>query len=213
MPKGHIPWERRMKKRILVVLKVLVCVLVSNGSAFAQKEKSQVVITVGAAYSLTGAIIKTVLDVGGTFTSYRSTTLPIGINGMIDFGVSEKFSLGLAYTRQTWNAQYENYVFEGNVIPSFDATLSRTNYAFRTLFHFGEREKFDWYWGVRTGLSYWKINSNSNDPDYKVLLNRVTFSPQALFGTRYYISENFGIGSEIGIGSPYVLSLNLNGKF
>lgn len=88
---------------------------------------------------------------------------------------------------------------------------------FRANFHFAKSEKFDAYFFMSAGYRGTSFTVKSTDPtfkpeDYKLpkVLPPYGFKPG--FGFRYFFTDNFGINSEIAIGTP-VMSAGVSVKF
>jgi len=197
-------------RRILLGGLVAAGLLIAANPANAQREANQVVVTAGVGYSLGMQLFKGVLN-----TSLEAAGLakikgtPI-INGMVDYGITENFSLGAAYSFHKWNWN-DSYTDTAGVITTGAASIQRQNIAGRGLFHFGNADNVDLYAGARIGTSLWKLTAdgaNSNGQSASdVAIPAGVFSVQALFGVRAYFTEVIGANFEFGIGSaPYFVA-------
>jgi len=141
------------------------------------------------------------------------------IGGTVDYGLTQKSSIGLAVSYQSEVVQDNDYSFlNANKI-------SRTNFAVRFLKHLNKRHpNFDNYFGLRVGCSYWvdkPISSGENQnlavsiPFYYFLEtpNSLVPSIQFLFGMRFYFNDTIGIHIEAGIGSPYLVESGISFRF
>jgi opacity protein-like surface antigen len=204
-----------MKKiKILVVAASLTLIgLIAPQQAAAQKYQGQMNFTVGGAFSLTGLVGSAVTDAIQAGNG-RATSTP-GMAGMFDFGVSDRFSLGAAYNFQQFGVKFSSYTDNnGNVVNGdFKYTLTRQNIGARALFHFGDNDDLDIYAGARFGYTIWTTNTNAPN----LTLTDKTFKsrlwPQALFGMRYYFTENIGINAEFAVGPPYYMMIGINARF
>lgn len=196
-----------MKKTIIVTLAVLF------GSSFlstAQRQEGEVDITVGAGYSLGMNALRGLINIALVESDLEKVkSVPI-INGMIDYGITENFSLGGAYSfhRWSWNDRFTD---TSGVTTSGSATAMRHNIGARALFHFGENDDVDIYAGGRVGTSIWRFDASYSDSegnsasDFSV--PNGIFSVQALFGVRAYFNEFVGANFEFGLGTaPYLIA-------
>lgn len=200
-------------KRILLIAMCGVTIF-SSKDASAQREQNEVVITTGVGYSIGMALFKGVLN-----TALRESNLneirgtPI-INGMVDYGINENFSIGGAVSFHQWNWD-DRYTDTSGVTTTGSVSASRANIGLRGLFHFGSNERMDMYAGARIGYSLWRTKSNFSDSNGQSASDFSApagiFGAQALFGMRAYFNEVIGANIEIGIGTaPYFLSGGLS---
>lgn len=186
--------------------------------SFAQQEKNQVSISLGAASSLAG----TVINLSGSENS--STSPAVNINA--DLGMNNKFSLGISYCYQNFVTNGIAYIQTTNPIYGYNYTAmnykliqDRHNAGVRFLFHFSEKKDLDIYAGLR--LSY-QFNQTKNDLDKSLNViknyNNTTdilggkknrYTQQIVIGGKYYWNETFGVFSELGIGFPYAFNVGL----
>lgn len=202
--------------------KILLCLIVSgmlfSNAINAQREQNQIVVSTGLGYSIGQAILKgllnTTLEVGGTNTV---KAIPI-INVMADYGITENFSLGVAYSFNKFSWSDSNIDTSG-LITSVEASAARHNIGVRPLFHFGNNEKVDLYTGARLGTSIWKVSggvsdSQGNSAGASTSIPLGVMTVQALFGVRAYFTEVIGANFEIGIGNaPYFVAGGVSFKF
>lgn len=195
-----------MKKLLLILVVPLFLAATDNKESHAQKQQGEVVATVGAGWGLINALFNVFEDVKSVPT----------INGMVDYGITENFSLGGAVSYNRWSYQ-ETWVNQetdtaGNTITTENkvkAYAQRINYAVRPLFHFGEKEELDLYTGARLGFSNWNVGTETDvdgerQEDFSAPGN--VFSFQALFGVRAYFNDFIGANFEVGLGSaPYFI--------
>jgi hypothetical protein len=185
---------------------------------FAQQDKNQVAISIGAASSLAG----TVINLSGGENSATSPALNINA----DLGMNNKFSLGITYC-------YQNFVNNGTAYVqgspniygynyytvNYKATQNRHNAGVRFLFHFTEKKDIDFFAGLR--LSY-MFNDTQSDLDPSLMVvdkynigsnvlggSKNRYTQQLVIGGKYYWNESFGVFSELGIGFPYAFNVGL----
>lgn len=201
--------------------KLLLCFIASgmlfSNSINAQREQNQVVVSAGMGYSIGQAIFKGILnaiEAGGTNTV---SSIPI-INVMVDYGISENFSLGAAYSFNSFSWS-DSSIDPSGVITSVDLSAARHNIGLRPLFHFGNNEKVDLYTGARLGTSIWSLSgsatdSQGNDTGASTDIPAGVVTVQALFGVRTYFTDVIGANFEVGIGNaPYFVAGGLSLKF
>lgn len=193
-----------MKKFISLITLCTFFLLMSGTTVKAQKEQGQISIGAGAGWSLIGGLFSAIS--GGTNTTFAS---PVW-NATFDYGLSDNFSLGIAFGYQTMGINYVDYWYTNSqgttVTEDFKWTLSRMNIAARPLIHFGHSEDLDLYAGIRAGITNWGSKTESSDPNFdEGQIKMGNFGFQALFGTRYYFSEMIGMHFEVGLGAPYLV--------
>lgn len=212
-----------MKKTILVTaIAFLSGPLFHSNAVQAQNEKGKSVVTVGAGSSLASlvfAFLKTVNNQTGSF-GYTLTSTPV-IIGAYDYAIADKFSLGAAFSYQTFAIGYTDYTYTNNqgnsMVGSFTDRLTRINVGLRPLVHFGDDEHLDNYFGARISYTSWSYSTNNPDPYYAI---DGTYSSavkpikvQVLYGIRYFFNDLIGINGEIAIGPSYYIMGGLNFKF
>ena len=137
---------------------------------------------------------------------------PPAVQLTYDYALTNRLSLGGGVSYQSFNLAYSDY---GEAMESFDVRISRFNLGFRGLFHYGNSEKMDMYSGLRVGLSNWSLDVGTDDPNFDPPKPEgVTFAPQLiLLGMRGYLTDHLGIGGELGVGAPHVVSFSLSYRF
>lgn len=224
----------KIYKPLLITLICSICFCTS----YAQQQLGQIVINAGYGYSpeFDG-------DIGIGGTAYPAIINPSGINAdnypyplanfnsvsynkgaAIDVGFYDGFSIGLAasYQSEVVNWQFGS---DNGVAPTpyqlYDK-VTRTNFALRLLHHSQANTHFDFYYGARTGISFWQDSPYPVNTTYYQnpvgVGPRVTFlkastinvpSFQVLCGLRYFPVPFLGIQVEAGIGSPYLAEAGL----
>ncbi|MEO6883355.1 MAG: outer membrane beta-barrel protein [Bacteroidia bacterium] len=208
-----------MKKTSSLFIGVAIACFSLFGSqkANAQKEAGQSVVTVGAGQSLVGSLFTIASSNGNSNLSSTPAIL-----AMYDYGISDKFSLGGAFSYQSFSSSYTNssYTYtnsNGQTVyeSSWSDKITRMNYAVRALFHFGENKDFDPYFGVRLGFTNWSASTTNTDPNYNNygVGIKTLFAPQVLFGVRYFFTPLIGVNAEAAIGSPYFIAGGVNFRF
>ena len=175
-------------------------------------QKGQVGISAGVGYNLLSLILGV-----GTRASENLYSVP-PISGAIDYGISDRFSLGVAATYQGFGLNYDAEI--AGQSENVEGDFSCINIGLRPLFHFGQSEDLDIYAGIRVSTSIWNASSDaqSNNPDYDPLedWNLGFGSPvklQPVLGMAYFFGNgNIGINGEIAT-APYLVSLGAKARF
>jgi opacity protein-like surface antigen len=208
-----------MKKSCLIAAAAIMFVfVVTPKQAAAQKYQGQVVIGANGAFSVLGLVMNSLLNTAGnniTGVSYHSAP---GISGTVDYGVTDRFSLGIAHFYQSFNIKWNGYTDSSgfNQTGDFHYRATRQNTAIRALFHFGDNDDLDPYFGIRLGYSYWSHSTNVTNVGsnfFSVDKLASHFWPQAIFGIRYFFTQNIGVNAELALGFPYYLSAGINVRF
>lgn len=222
----------RSTKIFLTGAAIMLAALVNTANA--QFSKGEIVVTGGAGFSASGLyvrVISSALEMAAG-SKFNVTNTP-ALLGSIDYGITKNFSVGGAYSYQsfTFNFQEVPYVtVQGrDTIGTWKDKLMRSNAGIRLLFHTSaggpegdgpEGTGFDMYGGMRIGYLVWNYKSYNTDPDYplntfydqvKAFRKRPTF--QLVGGARYFFTENIGINAEVALGAPYFAMAGVNFKF
>lgn len=196
--------------------------LLSVGSmTYAQNQAGQSVVSLNVGYSLIGNATTSILKSidGAANTDGNISSIPV-IIGAFDYGLTDKFSIGIFGGYQRASAEFDyTYTPLADSTPvneSVKITGSRLSLAIRPNFHYGSYDNLDLYSGVRVGLLIRNFESTSTDEDFETFDifdgNRFTFG-LTLLGARYYITDNIGLGMEIGMGVPYAVNGGINFRF
>ncbi len=211
-----------MKKLSIVLLSAALCfAMLKPQAAMAQKEKGQSVVTVGAGASLVGILFKAITTpVNSSGGSAKFSSTP-AILAMYDFGVTDRFSIGAAFSYQSFTGTFTDWAYDNSLggvsVATFKDRVTRLNYAVRPLFHLGNNDDMDMYIGPRIGMTQWTFSSNNPDPYYDSgdfydgFTSRIRV--QVLYGIRYFFNEHIGLNGEIAIGTPYYMMGGINFKF
>jgi len=193
------------------ILGSLVMIALLTNVSFAQNDEFKSVISLGAGFTLGGALVKAVED--ASVGEVESKSLP-NIEIAYDFGLTKWFSLGLMGTYQslsleeTVNAQVSTY------------SVSRIYVGGSFLFHYANSGKLDLYSGIRVGYKDWSASADLAAGATDLEIEDINFFGDGigfqvmLFGIRGYLTDNIGIyGEVIGIGAPHISSIGLNYRF
>ncbi len=202
--------------RINIIILAVVFLLANAMTGSAQNDNQTTsekrnTVALNTGFSLVGSL----LAGNNSDSDYETFAIP-AIQLTYDYNVIDWLSLGLAGSFQMMGMEYANY---GSNNESFKTTITRTNFAVRGLFHYGNSDVLDMYSGVRFGMTHWGASTEYDGEDYDVEED-ATFTkgfgaaPQlVLFGIRGYFTDNFGVNMEFAVGSPHYLSLGLNYRF
>jgi hypothetical protein len=141
-----------------------------------------------------------------------------------DYGVTKWFSIGLSATTNNFElraTQFEVDREDGTTYKGLvDLKARRNNITIRPLFHYGNSRRLDLYTGFRLGASIWTGEFDydrtqppitPSDVNDRVRGTSANFTGQFIpFGLRGYVTENIGLGFEVGIGAPSFAALQLN---
>lgn len=131
---------------------------------------------------------------------------------------SPKFVLGLNYARSSpkFSSDYVGFrdpltgiYYEDKFTRSL--TMKSSSFIARLNYHFNPEKKADSYIAIGTGFRYVKyIYSDTNKygqlGDLKFSATAIPIALEAIYGIRYYFSDNVGIYTEIGIAKSIVQS-------
>ena len=202
-------------------LLTLLALVSASSLGFAQNQAGQSVVTLNVGYSIIGNLFTSSLNAleGASDANADVSSIPV-IIGAFDYGLSDKFSIGIfgGFQRSSGTFDYTYTPFNDSVPTTESVTLSgsRTSIAIRPNFHYGNNDNLDLYSGVRVGFLMRNFTTNSTDDDFPSFDifdgNRFTLG-LTLFGMRYYVTDNIGLGMEIGIGPPYAVNGGVNFRF
>lgn len=208
-----------MRKFLTVTACAIAFAVLTPTQAVAQKYLGQTVIGGNGAFSLVGAILTGAFNVSDRAIEGFDARVTPGISSTIDVGLAPRFSMGGAYFIQVATAEWSSYTDTSGVVHTGDYFFraSRHNFGVRALFHFGDNDDFDPYFGVRIGMARWTFKNNIEGGDDVGLFDETFFRnrvlPQAIFGVRYFFLPFLGVNAEIAVGFPYYLSTGINFRF
>ena len=145
-------------------------------------------------------------------TSYANGTQVAGLKvggmgplgGRFEYMLDEKIGLGLevnyANSYVDWNEDSLNVTYNYRVSAPRYRIMPRFN------FHFSNNESLDAYFAVGAGFKSTKYKFESNNPTYNPgsVTGIIPFTFRAAIGMRYFITDNFGLGGEFGLGGVLV---------
>lgn len=201
-----------MKKVMFLFVISVLFICASTDNVIAQKAEGQVVISAGVGYWMHSTSTPRL----GLFQEKYIYSEPV-LNGMIDYGIADFFSMGVAVSHQKMSIEWENrHYYVDTIWKMEDVTeeLTRLNIGIRPLIHFIKHDNIGMYAGLRMSYSLWTYDHDSTDPEWNDdNLERTRMNIQLLFGLRAYFSDVIGMHMEIGMGgAPYVAAMGLSFK-
>jgi len=169
-------------------------------------KKGDFTVNGGVGYSLIGSIFRLTLDNAKAVNSEASGGGTPVINGMVDYAVTDIFSIGVAGSYQTYTINFSD---------DDSQKWSCLNIGVRPLFHFGTGDNLDLYTGARISVTSWNFTSTIDDNTF-FTAGDVTlpgFGLQPLFGGTYYFTDNIGLNMELGLFGTYLAAAGINAKF
>jgi len=195
-----------MKKKITLNLILAVVLTLSTTVSNAQAvEKGNMIADVYYGWgSLNKAFLKSITD---NNTAKLTSFGPIGAR--FEYMTSDKIGIGFDfnYTDNTVSWDDDIYTYKYNV--------TRIRFMPRINIHFGGSENFDAYFGAAAGYRSVNRTYSSTDPLYQGSTT-AGINPIAIriaLGARYFITDNIGLGLEMGLGGGYLLHSGLAFKF
>lgn len=196
-------------KNILKITFVAVCLLTFVLHGNAQNSEYRHNFYIGGGLSAYGAYNKvqllyqdSIAPDNITWKSYGSSKPAIQL--AYDFAINDKFSVGVAYSYQRFILDVPQYVYSDS---------KRNNIAVRFLWHYVQNERLDMYAAARLGMTFWNENYDYSYDPFDEIVKRNLPAPQIALGTRYYITENIGLGIEAAFGAPHYFSFGANYRF
>lgn len=208
-----------MRKLLTIAGAAIFMAVFTPTQAVAQKYLGQTVVGANAGFSLVGALMTNAFNITDRAIDGFDAHVTPGISNTVDVGLAPRFSIGGAYFIQVGTAKWSQYTDTAGFVHTGDYFFraSRHNFGIRALFHFGDSDDFDPYFGVRIGMARWTFKSNVDGYEDLGLFDETFFRnrvlPQALFGVRYFFLPFLGVNAEIAIGFPYYLSAGVNFRF
>ncbi|MBS3915670.1 MAG: outer membrane beta-barrel protein [Bacteroidetes bacterium] len=181
-------------KNLLLATCGILAATVSNAQPF---EKGNTVVSLGYGFgNLGSAIASTYKDEPG-FKSSNFGPIYVGVENM----VSDKIGLGISfnYVGTTFSWTGDDSMGTGNY--TYKWKRNTWSALLRTNVHFGESDKFDPYIGIGIGYRTAKNEYTSTDPTFTPVSTKtlIPLGFEAVFGARFYATENINIFAEVGI--------------
>lgn len=136
---------------------------------------------------------------------------PLGVR--FEFMMSDKVGVGLdgGYVN-TW-LEYDEKDISSDTIYNYKVSVPKVHALFKINFHFSQSDKLDAFAGFGVGYRNRQFKLETNDPNESFDFESII--PVGLrvnLGFRYYLTDNIGLGAEMGLGGP-LLSFGVSAKF
>lgn len=177
--------------------------------------KGKILITAGAGLNLLGTTLElrylanTIYSFDGNISGH--TTLPM-INAMVDYGLGEKVSVGVAFGYQKVVMNLKNIAVAND---SHHDTWTRLHFSVRGDYYIIAKEKINLYTGAKFGYNLYSVSSTVPTSIYPGYTDNLWYpsamSAQAHFGVSYFVNGMIGFNAEIGLGygAPYLFGAGL----
>ena len=197
-----------MKKNIIAPVFVLFLFIGSffNQATAQAHYQGQLGVSANVGYNLTSLIARLV-----SIGSDAVGSIP-PVSGAVDYGVSDRFSLGVAVTYQSIGLLVPDSISSTGGTDLFDGSLTCTNIGLRPLFHFGSSDDLDFYAGLRVSTTIWTAKAESSSPDFDPVseisrggARRIQLQPVA--GIAYFFGNGpVGLNAEVAT-APYLVAI------
>ena len=199
-------------KRFSLKLLIIIVMIFSSTLLKAQRVAGEGMLTGGVGLSIWN-LYAGALNVSDSILAKSTPT----VYGTYDYGITKDFSIGGGVSYNSFSLINPNYSYVNSsgviVEESISVKYSRVNLCLRPLYHWGKRENFEWFTGLRLGYSFWTATLQTTDPYYKDdYFRRDMYSAQLLFGSRAFLTDLVALTFDLGIGAPYFASLGLSVK-
>lgn len=152
--------------------------------------------------------------------SYQIKVGSIGpIGGRLEFMTSERVGLGVEVNYSNTSVSWKADAQDGNgnnVVYDYKVSVPRVRAMFAFNFHFGGSEEFDAYWKLAAGYSSLSFTYSTNDPNYnddRINFNVIPVAIRTAVGGRYFITENFHLNAELGLGGGPLMAFGVGTRF
>lgn len=170
----------------------------SRGDAFGE---GKLFASVGYGFPNIQKILYNRLDLEGF--SYKGIG-PIFVRG--EYALSDRIGVGVAINYSQHSVSYTDSYFDSNFVEKQGTVTVKTNplsFIGRLNFHFATSEKVDPYFGLGLGYRLQTVKLSSDVPELEAGEGAVTagfpVTVEAVLGLRYFINEQFGLYTEIGL--------------
>lgn len=148
-------------------------------------------------------------------TSYQpgivnQSSIPV-IQLAFDQRLNRRVSLGAGFSFQSTAME----IYDSSRIFMLESGNIRTTHvAFRVLWHWGKKEKIDYYAGFKTGLLFQTVGNHEsafNLSDMPDVLTKSRFTTGLVpFGVRWFVNEQFGVNVETSLGVASIITVGAN---
>lgn len=128
-----------------------------------------------------------------------------------DQRLNRRISLGASFSFQSTAME----TYDSNKIVLLESGDIRTTHiALRCVWHWGKKEKIDYYAGFKTGMFFQSVGnhaSSMNLQDMPDILTKSRFSNGLIpFGVRWFVNDKFGINVETSLGVASFINVGAN---
>jgi opacity protein-like surface antigen len=144
----------------------------------------------------------------GTSTEIKGTGFgPSSIK--YEYMITDRIGLGAEFNYANSTVSYRDIGSNGNTY-NYEVSIPRFRIMPKFNFHFGTSDIADFYASVAAGYSSFSFNTKTNDPDYiaedEIDINPTNIAFRLALGTRVFITDNVGLGMEIGLGGGALIA-------
>lgn len=203
-----------MKGKLFIMI-ALICMMAGTTTTKAQiVEEGNVVVDLYYGWpNLYTTVLKELYADNAVDNSVKIGTLgPLGLR--FEYMISDVVGVGLdAGYVNTW-VEYEEEDISTSVVYDYKVSVPKIHALFKMNFHFTKSDKVDAYGGFGVGYRNRSFKFTTNDPDFDEgnIDSLIPVGLRISIGTRYYFTENIGIGAEMGLGGP-LLSFGISTRF
>ena len=200
---------KRIKQTVMALAVLMLGVSTANAQAAFEEGK----VTVSAGYGFVNVIQGLFsANVHTSETGYKSANFgPLHFKA--EYGISDVVGVGLSVNYVKAGASYQDQSVTGTPY-TYEAGYNNLSALLRFNFHIGNHEKVDPYIGTGIGYRTGNWYYESNDPNYTgdEIKGIQPLGFEAVFGLRYYVMENLGLYTEIGMAKS-LFQLGVVGSF
>lgn len=150
--------------------------------------------------------------VGATYQPGIVSTKSIPVVQLaFDQRFNRRFSLGASFAFQsTYMETYDS----SRIILMESGNIRTSHLAMRFLWHWGKKEKIDYYAGIKTGMMFQSVGNHSssfNLQDMPDVLTKSRFTNGLIpFGVRWFVNDKFGVNVETSLGVSSFINVGAN---
>jgi len=202
-----------MKKKLLSMSLALFLRASFNVSNAQSVEEGNVLIDVySGGPNLYTSVLETIYINSGAEENIVFGGIP-AIGGRFGYMATDNISVGFEFNYTTTTIDFTEQSGTNNY--SYNLSVPRIRAMFRFELHFGQSDKFDFYWPIAAGYNSTKFNITSSDPDFipETVTTLIPLAFRTGIGARYYIIENLGVNLELGLGGGPIIEGGIALKF
>lgn len=195
---------------------ILFCFTSINLASFGQAfEKNELIVEVGMGFPNLSYFRSTVAS-GGHFYGIGSQEERIHKSygqfiASSEYLMTDKigFEIGFHYGKYYDYRTTTQEIFTQNAVTTqtyfYEQKTNRLRVYLGMNFHVIRTERLDSYFGIKCGIKKTFIDYESNDPNNSSPSEfEIPFGLRATYGIRYFINQNWGLHTEMGLGGPVI---------